>query len=139
MCCWRKTAPDNQRLFKHFVLSKAGGEVESSIAENGQLGFDAGDRKRWLEGKPFDIILMDMQMPVLDGYAATRRLRAAGYPKPIVALTAHAMRGDREACLDAGCDDYAAKPIDREALISLVAQYSGRYAVAVEPAKIESS
>ncbi|MEZ6242264.1 MAG: ATP-binding protein [Phycisphaerales bacterium] len=102
---------DNQRLIKHF-LTKSGAAVETAldgveaIAKISSLG-------------TFDLVLMDMQMPNMDGYEATRRLRESGYDAPIVALTAHAMSDDRERCLAAGCDEYATKPIDRAHLVTL--------------------
>jgi len=114
--------PDNQRLIA-FHLRKAGATVV--IADHGRAAveraFDA------LATTPFSVVLMDMQMPELDGYSATRYLRAHGYDRPILALTAHAMAGDRERCLAAGCDDYTTKPIDRIALLRLVRDHSERY------------
>jgi PAS domain S-box-containing protein len=108
---------DNQRLIS-FILRKAGANV--AVVENGQAAmeraFEASDA-----GRPFDVILMDIQMPVMDGYTATSRLRAEGYRGVIIGLTAHTMTGDREKCLAAGCDDYTTKPIDRPKLVALIA------------------
>jgi len=108
--------PDNQRLISH-ILRKAGAQV--TVVEHGQLAVEAALAARDA-GAAFDLILSDMQMPVMDGYAAVKRLRELDFRCPIVALTAHAMTGDRDQCLAAGCDDYAAKPIQREALLDLI-------------------
>ena len=108
--------PDNQRLITH-LLRKAGAEVE--VVENGQKAIEQVLRRSRQE-RPFHAVLMDMQMPVLDGYEATRSLRSQGYGGRIIALTAHAMAGDRQRCLDAGCDDYAVKPVDRLRLVEAI-------------------
>jgi PAS domain S-box-containing protein len=111
--------PDNQRLISH-ILTKAGARLVT--ADNGQAAVDAVLAAR-SEGKPFDVILMDIQMPVMDGYTATTTLRAAGCTTPIIALTAHAMSTDREKCMQAGCDDYQTKPVHRKALIDAIARH----------------
>ena len=112
--------PANQLLIA-LLLKKAGAEV--TLADNGQIGMELA-----LEAidvaRPFDVILMDMQMPVMDGYAATRNLRQEGYTGAIVALTAHTMAHDRQKCLDAGCNDYTSKPIDRIGLLATIAKYA---------------
>ena len=112
--------PDNQRVIS-FVLKKAGAELE--IAENGELACQAASAAV-LAGKPFHVILMDMQMPVLDGYAATEKLRDSGYDFPIVALTASNMKSDQQRCLQAGCNSHQPKPIDRQGLIECIAEYA---------------
>ncbi len=104
---------DNQRLVSH-ILRRAGCEVE--VANNGQ---ECLDRMAGAEDR-FDLVLMDMHMPVMDGVTATRHLRQAGCRLPIVALTANAMQSDRDACLQAGCDAFLTKPIDRSKLITTV-------------------
>jgi PAS domain S-box-containing protein len=116
--------PDNQRLIA-FLLRKAGAEMV--VAENGQIALDLYLAAQQA-GCRYDLILMDMQMPVMDGYAATRALRAAGYRGPIIALTAHAMTGDRQKCIGAGCDDYLTKPIDPEKLVSFLGSWVAREA-----------
>ena len=105
--------PDNQLLIRSF-LSKQGADV--SVVDNGRKAVDAA-MTSIADGRPFDIVLMDMQMPILDGYSATRELRTNGWTRPILALTANVMQGDRQKCLEAGCNDFAAKPIDRLDLI----------------------
>jgi len=111
---------DNQRLIRLFI-KKAGGEVVA--VENGQLAVERVVTAAEI-GEPFDVILMDMQMPVMDGYTATQRLREWGYAGPIVALTAHAMDHDCQKCLDAGCDDYTTKPVDRQKLLATIAYWT---------------
>lgn len=111
---------DNQRLIRAF-LERAGYRVEvvATGVDAVAAGLDSLARE-----EPFDLILMDIHMPQLDGYGATRQLRSAGYPGPIVALTARAMKGEREECLAAGCDDYASKPIERVRLLTLAEKYT---------------
>ncbi len=120
--------PDNQRLIS-LVLRKAGAEVD--IAENGRVAVEMV-RSAGKEGKSYDIVLMDMQMPVLDGYGAVGQLRNMGYDKPVIALTAHAMSGDRDQCLAVGCTDYATKPIDRALLLKTISKYVPRRAHATQ-------
>jgi len=110
---------DNQRLIER-LLTRVGLEVE--IASDGRVAVDRVLAAEG-EGNPFGVVLMDMQMPTLDGYAATQALRDAGYARPIIALSAHAMVEDRERCLAVGCDAFAGKPIDRRALLELLAQH----------------
>jgi CheY-like chemotaxis protein len=121
---------ENQRLIGH-LLKKGGAQV--TICENGKLGAEAALAARDA-GNPFDAILMDMQMPVMDGYEATALLRRQDYSGPIIALTAHAMGGDRQKCLDAGCDDYLSKPMTGEELIDAIA----RHVKTVRPARTAS-
>ncbi len=113
--------PDNQRLIT-FMLRKAGAEV--SIVANGKLAVESMTVDGTVSGElvspsPFDLVLTDIQMPEMDGYTATRTLRDKGAKVPIVALTAHAMQGDRDRCIEAGCDGYAQKPVDRQMLLAV--------------------
>ena len=100
------------------LLEKQG--HQASVAENGRLAVEAWQRAV-TDGKPYDLILMDMMMPEMDGLEATRKIRqhetaAGGERIPIVAMTANAMQGDKERCLEAGMDGYVSKPVKPEAL-----------------------
>ena len=127
----------NRKLIQ-LILKRAGAEVV--VAENGL------EATRAAETDLPDCILMDMQMPVMDGYAATRKLRAAGNKSPIIALTAHAMKGDEERCLEAGCSDYLTKPVDAEDVLAMVSQWLPKTPqsavvdpyIVVEPVSVES-
>ncbi len=112
--------PVNQKLAQR-ILERANYEVV--VANNGQEALDALD-----QSPPFDVVLMDVQMPVMDGFEATQAIRGGEIEGidtaiPIIALTAHAMRGDRQKCLIAGMDDYVTKPIHREILIETIERH----------------
>jgi signal transduction histidine kinase/DNA-binding response OmpR family regulator len=106
--------PENQQLIK-LQLNKAG--IDVVLANNGREAVDAA-----LE-REFDLILMDIQMPVLHGLDAIRLLRHAGYSNPIVALTANTSQSDRDECLDAGADDFLTKPIDFSKFFNVLTVY----------------
>ncbi len=119
---------DNQRLIS-FMLRKHDADVE--VAENGRRAVERMSVGGTSDGPlvdppPFDLILMDMQMPEMDGYEATELLRSKGCDLPIIALTAHAMTGERDKCLSAGCDDYLTKPINWRRFQDVVSRISGR-------------
>jgi len=105
---------DNQRLLKLY-LEKMGAEL--TIANNGKIAIELA------QNSEFNLILMDMQMPVMDGLEAVKTLRKHGYKKPIVALTANAMNKDRVKCMAAGCDDFISKPIRQNDLYRTVSHY----------------
>jgi PAS domain S-box-containing protein len=111
---------DNQRLVRLY-LEAAGLAVQT--AANGRFAVESVVQASQ-KGTPFDAVLMDMQMPELDGYGATTELRKAGFTRlPIIAFTAHAQSTDRERCTRSGCDDYVTKPIDRLNLLNVLSKY----------------
>ncbi|MES2404090.1 MAG: ATP-binding protein [Pseudomonadota bacterium] len=121
--------PVNQKVAQK-LLERLGLTVD--VADNGEIALEK------LRGRAYAMVLMDCQMPVLDGYSATRRLREIeneqGKPRmPVIAMTAHAMSGDRERCLQAGMDDYLSKPLDRQLLEQTLARWMQQspHAVAV--------
>ena len=110
--------PINQKMATH-MLQKMGHKV--TAADHGQVALEC------LENQRFDMIFMDVQMPFMDGYTATRRIRKASAPLsqiPIIALTAHAMVGDREKCLASGMDDYMSKPVDPDHLREMITKWA---------------
>jgi signal transduction histidine kinase len=115
----------NQKLI-NVVLQRTGVTVE--LAGNGKIGFEKA-----IAGQ-YDVILMDMQMPVMDGFTATRRLREEGCKLPIIALTANAMKGEEEKCRAAGCSGYLSKPIDVDLLLRTLAELVGTLSVESAPA-----
>jgi len=106
--------PASQKLVQ-ILLEKLGFEV--TVVADGQAAVDAA-----VQGG-FDLILMDMQMPVISGYEATRLLRSKGVTVPVIALTAHAMAGDDRRCLEAGCNGYLAKPFRQEQLRKVLSDH----------------
>ena len=125
--------PVNQKVAQK-LLERLGLTVD--VAENGEVALDK------LREQPYAMVLMDCQMPVLDGYSATRRLREVenghGKRTPVIAMTAHAMSGDRERCLQAGMDDYLSKPLDRQLLEQTLARWMPKSTDATSAATIDS-
>jgi signal transduction histidine kinase len=105
---------DNQTLVRLY-LAKTDALVD--FVSNGRDGVSRA------LGNSYDLILMDMQMPVMDGYSATQKLRQQGCRIPIIAMTGYAMKQDKEKCLEVGCNDYIAKPFDRQTLLVCLAKY----------------
>lgn len=117
---------ENREILSYY-LEKAG--FVAVTADNGFLaiqGLVGGATLRRTADKPpqFDLVLMDMQMPKLDGYETVRRLRAEGFTTPIIAVTAHTLTGDRERCLAAGCNDYLGKPVEPDHFIATCEKYA---------------
>lgn len=110
-----------QAVIKYYLKS-SGAEVVT--VENGEMALEA-IQNAVRANQPFDLLLTDMQMPVMDGYALVKTLRARGFRIPIIALTAHSMAEDRQACLDTGCDAYLSKPVDRQLLRKTCLEFLG--------------
>ena len=124
LSCCRVLLAEDTRCMQHLIVRLCQ-KFDATVvcADDGHTAYELATQAQ-VDAEPFDVILMDMQMPLCDGYSATRRLRNDGYHGTIVALTAHALEGDREKCLDAGCNDYVTKPIDRTILSSVLKKYA---------------
>jgi PAS domain S-box-containing protein len=114
--------PVNRRLLQH-ILERAG--AETVLAANGAEALERVAEAE-VAGKAIDAIVMDIRMPELDGAEATRRLRADGFGAPVIALTANSDAAERERCLEAGCDDFLGKPIDRRRLLRVLKERTRR-------------
>ncbi len=108
---------DNQALME-ILLQRRGAVVD--FASNGEEGF------RKALAKEYDIVLMDIQMPIQDGYVTVQKLKAKNYSKPIIALTAHAMAEEKEKCIQVGCVDFLSKPINQTQLIEKILMHSSK-------------
>ncbi|XGC80568.1 PAS domain S-box protein [Bdellovibrio bacteriovorus] len=107
-------APDNRNLFVRYLQKMGIATDKIEVAQNGKEAVEK------CGGQKYSLVLMDIQMPVMDGFEAVKLLRSEGYKGPVVALTAHAMKGDEEKCLAEGFDGYLQKPLSREALADLL-------------------
>ncbi len=119
--------PDHQLIISR-MLCAMGADV--IVVGNGQSAVGRALQAK-AEGTPFDLVLMDVRMPVMDGDLAIRRLRDGGYSLPVVAMTANAMKGDREKLIAAGFNDYISKPFSEGALAKLVERRATRCAKAI--------
>jgi CheY-like chemotaxis protein len=126
---------DNQALIAA-RLRQTGLTVE--IAPNGKIACEKALAALQNE-TPFDLILMDVQMPVMDGFSATLHLRGKGYRSPIIALTANAMERDRDKCLQAGCNDFVTKPIQLDKLFKAIGRYLAVEQIKEEPTSAEEA
>jgi len=122
---------DENRELVTLVLEEAGLQVDG--AENGKIGLDKGSKGN------YDVILMDIQMPVMDGYEATTALRQAGVDTPIFALTANAMKGFEEKCLAVGCTGFLTKPVDIDLLLDTLGKLLGGERRKVEAAEVAAT
>ncbi len=101
----------------------------TNVSANVVMAEDGRQAVEILQAQDFDLVFMDCQMPVMDGYKASRTIRRLALPEkanvPIIAMTANAMKGDKEMCLKAGMDDYIAKPVDAQELYNLMEKWLG--------------
>lgn len=107
---------DSNWMLMTYVLKR---NYEFARAKNGQEVLDM------ITSEPFDLVLMDIKMPIMDGLEATRRIRAQKVDLPIIALTANAFDSDRQQAYDAGCNDFISKPVNAEKCLQLIAKYIG--------------